>query len=377
MACVPGYSVAQHLCATNDVFHCQSHKLRLWQCTAHGLASLLPADAQQADRKRTAHCDDVVSNLPTYLPTYPGYSCGQAYPRRCLARVSDEERHGAEGPTTRGEAPQFRNRDGATWAWRPFACARRLRAHTSGGMGPPQDTAGCRCTSACKALAYGGEAAGQGRHKSAQGRREARADARDRGPAAEAASAARTADPLSCVPRRTHPRGAPHRVGAAACQTPRPAHWPVPLALQPAARRPAVHRMRALRAAHPTAFAPPQAELERHRARKLEEELALREMHVSTLQEELSAALQQLSEAAEPSGAVSTGASGSDASPDARLSAPAKAPAKAPASRAQVSRALLAWGTHENWIPLVTAVRIASCTDCRRSIPSDTRHRRA
>jgi hypothetical protein len=98
--------------------------------------------------------------------------------------------------------------------------------------------------------------------------------------------------------------------------------------------------MRALRAAHPTAFAPPQAELERHRARKLEEELALREMHVSTLQEELSAALQQLSEAAEPSGAVSTGASGSDASPDARLSAPPKAPAKAPASRAQVSRAL-------------------------------------
>jgi hypothetical protein len=225
-------------------------------------------------------------------------------------------------------------------------------------------------------LAYGGEAAGQGRHKSAQGRREARADARDRGPAAEAASAARTADPFSCVPRRTHPRGAPHRVGAAACQTPRPTHWPVPLALQPAARRPAVHRMRALRGAHPTAFAPPQAELERHRARKLEEELALREMHVSTLQEELSAALQQLSEAAEPSGAVSTGASGSDASPDARLSAPAKAPAKAPASRAQVSRALLAWGTHENWIPLVTAVRIASCTDCRRSIPSDTRHRR-
>ena len=122
------------------------------------------------------------------------------------------------------------------------------------------------------------------------------------------------------------PSGAPHRVGAAACQTPRP--LPVPLALQPAARRPAVHRMRALRAAHPTAFAPPQAELERHRARKLEEELALREMHVSTLQEELSAALQQLPEVAEPSGAVSTGASVSDASPDARLSAPAKAPAK-------------------------------------------------
>ena len=134
LACPATVCTVRHLRAIgNDVLHCQFHTLACASAQRTALLHLCPLTRNSTTGGSKPDMRIVTCGLsPTFLA---GYSCGHAYPRRCLARVSDEERHGAEGPTTRGEASQFRNRDGATQAWRPFACARRLRAHTSGGMG--------------------------------------------------------------------------------------------------------------------------------------------------------------------------------------------------------------------------------------------------